>query len=108
MNQYSNIVYRLRWAILLIGLTCIATGLFWLYLGPWWFTVLLTGGGDGIFKDYDFHDPGLVIFFLGVILLAQWLFLRPRRDWRVKLAVSSTDRRNTLSLSKRWSVVNGP
>ena len=103
MNPYSNIVYRLRWAILLIGLTSIATGLFWLFQGllvhieeiipivPAWFTFLLTGGEEGIFgeegmlKDYEGRSIPIT-FFLGVILLAQWLFLRPRQDWQVKLA----------------------
>ena len=101
MNQYSNIVYWLRWAILLIGLTCISTGLIGIVvemlvqnenevtgeailLVPFWFTLLLTGGNDWLFGGEGVLL--IIIFFLGVILRAQWLVLRPRQDWQVKLA----------------------
>ena len=98
MNQYSDIANYLRWAILLLGLTCLATGLFWIggellfqekdatRAAPMWFISRLTGGEEGILEGY--YDKGtiFIIFFLGVVLFFQWLFLRPRQEWRVSLA----------------------
>lgn len=61
------------------------------WVAPEWFIYLLTGGEDGLFKLLGF-DQGRIdnavtlTLFLGFILLTQWLFLLPRRHWRVRLA----------------------
>ena len=87
---------RFRLVILLTGLTCLATGLAWLagsmiitdegalQAAPAWLVYLLTGG-------FDAGDDVLIAYyllFLGLVVIAQWLFLRPRGDWRVQLAES--------------------
>jgi len=99
----------LHWAVLVLAITCLGTGLFETlhrlfiqtddftlfgnstWVGPKWFVFLLTGGEDGLFRQlgFDMEMAGTTAnlsLFLGFILCAQWLFLRPRRNWRVHLA----------------------
>lgn len=87
---------RLRLAVLLSGLTCLAAGLAWLagYLiiseadtdaltvAPAWLIYILTIGID----DSEDVVIAYTLIFLGLIVATQWLFLRPRGDWRVQLA----------------------
>lgn len=102
MTRYQGIAYRLRWLVLIVGLLCLAAGVFWLtnplwpqwevFSGPmdigaglmgvmgWWFA------DQGTPKLFD-HGYGPVLAgYLGVFLLTQWLLLAPRRDWQVRLA----------------------
>lgn len=92
----SAITTRLRLAVLLTGITFLTTGLFWITgelvfnetdtirSAPAWLIYLMTAGfdaGEGIRIAYT-------LVFLGLIILGQWLFLRPRGGWRVQLAGS--------------------
>lgn len=109
MTNNINTTSGLRWGILVIAITCLSTGLlevlhrhliqtedFTLFgsstwVGQKWFVFLLTGGGDGLFKrlGFDLEMAGSVVnltLFLGFVLIAQWLFLLPGRNWRVSLA----------------------
>lgn len=60
------------------------------WTAPKWVVFLLTGGDDGLFKLLGFDGtPDTIVsllLFLGFILLSQWLFLLPRRNWRIHLA----------------------
>jgi len=100
--------HRLHCIIFIIGSTCLLTGVLEFlhrrlvqddafkvfdnttWIAPKWFVFLLTGGDDGLFKLLGFDgEPDTAIsllLFLGFILLTQWLFLLPRRHWRVRLA----------------------
>ena len=92
----STIPTRLRLAVFLTGITCLATGLLWIAgelvfsdtdavrSAPAWLIYLLTGG-------YDAGEEiriAYTLVFLGLIILSQWLFLRPRGDRRVQLSES--------------------
>jgi hypothetical protein len=90
--------YRLRWLLLVLGESCLL-GFVWWIAGPllfgenfetaapiiWWLPtsllnfVLPEEASDSMI--YGFH---LAIFF-ACMLLTQWFFLRPRREWRVGL-----------------------
>ncbi len=89
----------LRWALLVMALACLAAGLLWLLV-----PVLFGNGDDGTerivpltllptaypailfeLQDSVFYKVHLAIF-LGVLLLAQWMFLRPRSGWKVRMA----------------------
>jgi len=92
----NGLPQRLRLAILLIGMTCLATGLAWLAGGiiipdadavnvvPAWLIYILTGGFDA----GDNVEIAYTLVFIGLVVIAQWLFLRPRANWRVQLAES--------------------
>ena len=100
----SGIAGRIRLAVLLIGLTCLAMGLAWLagvlimteedavQVAPAWLVYLLTGGVDG---DEDLQIAYTLVF-LGLIVFGQWLFLRPRRNWQVQLAESGRPMKTAL------------
>ena len=101
--------HRLHWIVFIIGSTCVLTGVLEIlhrrliqtddftvfghstWIAPEWFVYLLSGGEDGLFKLLGFDegraDTAVTLtLFLGFILLTQWLFLLPRRHWRVRLA----------------------
>ena len=87
---------RPRLAVLLIGLTCLGTGLAWLAgnlviadadavkVAPAWLVYILSGGYD----NGEDVQIAYTLVFIGLVVVAQWLFLRPRGNWRVQLAES--------------------
>ena len=92
--------YRLRWGLLVLALICLVAGLWWtaspllsgdedegsiriapaVFLPTPWLAAFL--GIDSEFQDYRVQ----LALFLGPLLLTQWMFLRPRRGWRVRVA----------------------
>ena len=104
MNR-SVISNRLRLAVLLTGLTLLATGLFWLAgellfthaeavrVAPAWLIYLLTVGVEA----GEYTTIVYIPVFLGLIIIGQWLFLRPRSDWRVQLAESGRPLRTAVA-----------
>jgi len=90
--------YRFRWVLLVLALMCLCAGLCWT-AGP-----LLSGDDDGtrivpvVFLpntwlashlgiDSEFNNyPLQLALFFGVLLLIQWMFLRPRSGWRARMA----------------------
>lgn len=105
-NNFTR--YKLHWIVFMIGSVCLLTGVLEVlhrylvqndafkvfdnntWIAPKWFVFLLTGGDDGLFKHLGFDgNPDTTVsllMFVGFILLSQWLFLLPRRNWRVRLA----------------------
>ena len=92
MTRYRRLAYRLRWLILIVGVLCLGAGVFWLVnpLWPQWKVRADEPAGLlGVvwFWAEDEPEYGLLLAgYLGVFLLTQWLFLRPRRGLAVRLA----------------------
>jgi hypothetical protein len=93
MKKVFDVSYKLRWVMLLIGLTCLMMGLSlicWLLWFPKvpelypsnWFIQFITFGLLEITTEWVISTA----VFLGIAILVQWLFLRPRREWRIRLA----------------------
>jgi hypothetical protein len=92
--------YRLRWVLLLLALACVLAGLWWI-AGPllygdadiggaaaapimWWLPTALLNFVLEVDSESTAYGIHLAIF-LGGMLLIQWMFLRPRRGWTVRL-----------------------
>jgi hypothetical protein len=105
MNNESRGAGRLRLVLLAFALSCIAADLAWVLgdrfidevagqhgLLPW-ATLFLT--------SIDGESPAVVhyLLFFGGILLAQWLFLRPRGDWRVQLAERARPMKSAIAVA---------
>ena len=96
--------YRLRWVLLVLALTCLAGSLWWI-AGPFLHGELNEGSTRAVplslltgltESDSDgFYGIHLALF-LGMLLLSQWMFLRPRRGWTVRLAESSRPMRTAV------------
>jgi len=89
MRSYQDLAARLRWWLLALAVVCLATALwitygpdappearvwaqlFWI-VSPWW----------------PEHEPKwpLDLTIIGVLLLLQWIFLCPRRHWRLRMS----------------------
>jgi hypothetical protein len=96
VNQTSDIGYRFRWALFALALLSILGGFYWtlspllsgdgarlvplFFLPTAWLANRLQGdaGSDEVW--------GFVLLFLGLLLASQWMFLRPRRGFRVRMA----------------------
>lgn len=101
MSGYSTT--WLRWALLVLALACLAAGLVWLSapmlsadgdegterIVP--FLLLPTAYVAALFElDSDSATYKLQLaVLLGVLLLTQWMFLRPRRGWKVRMAATA-------------------
>lgn len=97
MSRQADIAYRLRWLLLGVGLVCMAGGVAFL-LAPW----ILGDAIEPFFAGPYFTpiapgwllppDPltrqvvGYFSLLLGVLIVLQWLFLSPGKNWRVSLA----------------------
>ncbi len=105
MTKAQSIAYKLRWLILIAGLGCLATWL-WFVLIPFWhndpsfviFPVPLL-----VFMPHDWpfqHEMSNyaidVALFLGLFLVTQWLFLRPRRGWQPQLVAVSRPMKSAM------------
>jgi hypothetical protein len=92
----ENSTIRFRGMLLIAALLCFAAGLWWI-LSPLLFDVedwearlvpvtLLppswVASSVGLEPDY----AGTLALFFGTLLLAQWMFLRPRRNWKIRMA----------------------
>ena len=102
--------YRLRWALLVLAFACLAAGIGWL-AAPILFgdgdegterivplTLLPTAYRAVLFEpelDSTYYKIHLAIF-LGVLLLTQWMFLRPRRGWTVRLGETARPMRTAV------------
>jgi len=96
--------YRLRWVLLVLGLACLLAGLWWM-AGPFLHGESDEGGTRAVplslltgltESDSDrFYGIHLALF-LGMLLLSQWMFLRPRRGWTVRLAESARPMRTAV------------
>jgi hypothetical protein len=95
MNAEPDTAYRLRWTLLAVALAFLLAGIYWT-TGP-----LLSGDGarlaplyllpTSVLADTLEGDSGtddvrpVVVLFLGLLLVTQWMFLRPRRGFRVRM-----------------------
>ncbi len=101
--------YRLRWILLVLALICLAAALWWLAaplvwdiedgkmrIVPWRF---LPTAFLNIFVELDSESSEYaanVAGFLGVLLVAQWMFLRPRRGFRLRLGETARPMRSAV------------
>ena len=97
VTRYQLLAYRLRFLILVIGLLCLGAGLFWVIdvIWPQIEFVWLDGGTPagllyvfGRVEDSYFVVHGYVFGYLGLFFITQWLFLVPRRWWRIDVTAT--------------------
>lgn len=80
----------IRWILFSAGLLCLAAGIWWLFGAPPFDEMHLAGTPAcwGLF--FVEPDGWAMVFnsstYLGVLLIAQWAFLRPRQRWGMRLA----------------------
>jgi len=88
MTRHQSIAYRLRWLLLIVGLTALAGGIAFLArieplegdAGLAFTPAMIPGIGD--------DEPGYwwnFALYLGVFFITQWLFLCPRGSWRIQM-----------------------
>ena len=92
MTRAQTTAYRLRWLILVVGLLCFVAGVVWIVGMHWgpgaglvgtpWFFIFAFADSP-VLKLWDYLFDSML--FLGLFLLTQWMFLRPRRGWTFKL-----------------------
>ncbi len=99
MTKAQLIACRLRWVILILGLACLAGGIWW-GVGPWPFEGFGVTGTPATFLPIEL--PGELeiaangVVFLGILLILQWMFLRPRLGWRFRLATDARPMRSAM------------
>lgn len=108
MSTVQQAALRFRLVLLTFALSCLAAGALGLavnlivdepdtgvLLVSGWTAWFLSGieSGDGVPMMLH-HD-----LFFGAILLAHWLFLRPRRDWRVQLAETARPMKSAIAVA---------
>lgn len=106
MTRAATIAHRLRWLILILGLLSLG-GWFWYFtVGPFTHETMGFHITPAIWGGYPAHllgftsEPAYLVscglFVLGVMLLMQWLFLRPRRHFTIQLASTSRPMRTAV------------
>jgi hypothetical protein len=96
MTRSQTFAYRCRFVLLVLGLGCLAAGVWLLVRHPGVETDALGVGLVGTplyplglagahLSPFSAFDIGIDIIFLGLFLLGQWVFLCPRRGWTVRL-----------------------
>lgn len=102
MTASAMRAYRFRWWLLIVATLCLLAGLSWL-VSPLLTTDFANDGHllptmllptSAVFAAREDLETKLdyaltLVLFLGVLLLTQWMFLRPRRIWTVRLAEES-------------------
>lgn len=94
MTRYGETAYRLRWAMLVAAVLCMVVGVWWLFYAPG-VGALGVVGTPATFQRRALDDEWawewyiIAATYLGLFLLIQWFFLRPRRAWTVRLATRS-------------------
>jgi hypothetical protein len=109
VNAKSDTKYRLRWALLAAASICLLAGLYWTT------SPLLSGDGARLAPLYllptawparylvedaeseDVQSFVVVVLFLGLMLATQWMFLRPRRGFRVRMTQKARPLRTALA-----------
>ena len=91
MTKAQEMAYRLRYIILVLGILFTIAGIIWAILP------LLYDAGDfaGLLGTVLIYHPvaaqdrlpyGInVVVVLGLLLLAQWAFLRPGKGWTIRM-----------------------
>ena len=99
MTRAQTTAYRLRWLILIVGLLAFGAGVWWIVGAPPLDEVGLAGT-PGTFlpvnlrNDLDIPVNGGI--FLGVFLLMQWFFLRPRQGWSFRVTAIGRPMRSSV------------
>jgi hypothetical protein len=96
MTRAQKISFRLRWFLFILWILCFSCGALWVIVGA--FSDRFGFGLRGIpsavalgplvplLKNSEVFESTLgVIIYSGVFLMTQWLFLCPRRVWKMKL-----------------------
>ena len=97
MTAAQGFAYRFRRWILVIGIIFTLAGIIWLIL-PFFNNMLGNTDGDGFWgligtplAPYQFAGDGEweyalnLMFVVGLFLLAEWAFLRPGKNWKVRM-----------------------
>lgn len=103
MTRSRRRARRIRRVILVAGLVCTACAVGWLIL-PLFNGLLFEDfrgagllGTPFLMGDPDEWEYAInVAFFVGLVLLAQWAFLRPRRGWPAQLAATGRPLRSAV------------
>ena len=98
MTQAQATAYRLRWLLLVLAGLCLLPGVLWIIpVDIRWFGLESMGLAGtpvvwGAWLTQKMNLPGERTpfyaasgVFIGLLLLMQWLFLRPRRGWWVRV-----------------------
>ncbi len=97
MTAAQSFAYRFRRWIFSFGIIFTVAGIIWAIL-PFFNDVLDRDGEEGFFGlmgtvlgfyqfigDNELAYAGHLVIVAGVILLAQWMFLRPGKEWKVRM-----------------------
>lgn len=91
MTKAQKIACRLRHIILVVGILFTIAGIIWAIL-PLFFSIENFAGLFGTILIYhpfatenEFYGINVVVV-LGLLLLAQWAFLRPGKGWTIRMA----------------------
>jgi hypothetical protein len=88
MARAGDVAYRLRWLLLGAGVLLFAAGTTYIFVGAFREQVWGLNGTPAllyVFENAAWVDLAQCAVFLGVFLLTQWLFLRPRGTWDASL-----------------------
>lgn len=101
MSHAQDTAYRLRWVILVAGVIGVAAGVVYLFAPllndtlDWELVGLL--GLPFVGLEVDETTYALIAGgYLGVFLLTQWFFLRPRGDLAIRLTATGTPMRRAI------------
>lgn len=97
MTKAKKAAIKLRWILMGLWIICIATGLIWLWGVFFEFGAGLAGAPALVFLGPFSHliDEGskyqyasVTLIYVGLFFFTQWLFLAPRKLWKIKTAVT--------------------
>lgn len=88
MTRAGDVAYRFRWILLAVGAVLFAAGATWVFAAAAVENVWGLTGTPALVYVFE-NDAWMYLSecacFLGLVLLTQWLFLRPRGTWTVSL-----------------------
>lgn len=96
MTKAQKMAYRLRHIILVVGILFTIAGIIWVFLP---FFLSSAEAFAGLFGTVLIYHPFAsdselfyfinVVVVLGIVLLAQWAFLRPSKGWTIQMSTVS-------------------
>ncbi|MCH9022095.1 MAG: hypothetical protein IID32_04965 [Planctomycetes bacterium] len=90
MTKAQSIACRIRWLLLILALLCLIAG-FWYIIGAPPFEGAGSVGTPFIISGLDVFENDRLgmaangLIYLAILLIMQWLFLRPKRNWQIKI-----------------------
>ncbi len=98
MTRAKRISIKLRWGLLVLWVVCLGFGAFWLLSNCFGVGAGLVGTAVstlwvsvyGIFTEtMTWAYPGLFCTYAGLFFFTQWLFLSPKKLWKIELSETS-------------------